>query len=264
VTTPIADYEGPRRAFDALLQPTCDRRILLLCGPSGTGKTRLLEHCLARKPPGVPLVPIDLRGSTTGVAEIFSRFCFALTWSLLTQFTARVAALEGGAATRIVVDRNWQLGFNNRISVVLHTGDEASRGQRSTELTDALFEDLARMTGPLLILFDTFEHAPSDVKDWLRGPFLARAAQTTTIRVVIAGQQIPDSKNIEWGHCCDLHNLRGVRDARHWLPVVRQMQRRIPTPPEETYMAAICDVLQGNPLAIMNWIEALEREESIA
>jgi hypothetical protein len=261
--TPIADYEGPRRAFDALLQPACDRRILLLCGSSGTGKTRLLEHCRARTPPEIALVAVDLRGTITGVAEIFSRFGFALTWSLLTRFTARIAALEGGGATRIVVDRNWQLGFNNRISVVLHTGDEASRGQRRTELTDALFEDLAQIARPVLILFDTFEHAPSEVQEWLGGPFLARAAHTTAVRVVIAGQKVPNSNAIDWGYCCAPHDLRGVRDARYWLPVVREMQRRIPKPPEETYMAAICNVLQGNPLSIMNWIEALAREESV-
>jgi AAA ATPase domain len=263
MTLPIADYEGPRLAFDALFQPVCNCRILLLCGPSGTGKTRLLEHCRARTPPGVALVPVDLRGSTTGVAEIFSRFGFALTWSLLTNFTARVSALEGGGATRIVVDRNWQVGFNNRISVVLHTGDEASRGQRRTELTDALFEDLAQIGRPVLMLFDTFEHAPSEVQEWLSGPFLARAAQTTAVRVVIAGQKVPKSNTIDWGYCCALHDLHGVRDAQHWLPVVREMHRRIPKPPEETYMAAICDALQGNPLAIMNWIEALDSEVSV-
>jgi hypothetical protein len=123
-----------------------------------------------------------------------------------------------------------------------------------------LFEDLARIGKLVVILFDTFEHAPSEVQAWLSGPFLARAAQTTAVRVVIAGQEVPKSNTIDWGHCCDSHNLHGVNDPQHWLPVIRQMRRRIPASPEEIFMKGICHALKGNPLEIMSFIQGLQEE----
>jgi len=259
---PIADYEGPRQAFDVLLQPSCDRRILLLKGPAGTGKTRLLEYYRTCTPPKTRVVTIDLGGGTVGLSEIFSRFGFALTWPLLTHLKARVSALES-AKTNVSIERNWQVGVANRINVVLHTGDSASQGQRRTDLTDALFEDLVQVGEPIVVLFDTFETAPSEVKNWLSHDLLARVAQTAAVRIVVAGQDVPESNTIDWGHCCERHALTGVREVKHWLPVVREMQRRIPSGPgpEETYMKGICDYLKGNPLAIMNFIEGLEKGE---
>jgi hypothetical protein len=262
MSTTIANYEEPRKSFDALLQRECDRRILLVRGGSGSGKTTLINYCCEQlsKEPLVKVVPIELRGTIVSIAEIFSRVGFHLSWDCLPRFTDRVAALlEGGSS--VDIGENQLVGMHNRINVVLHTGSEVERDQRRAALMDAWFEDLGAVSGPVLMLFDTFEHAPTEVQGWLSGPFLTRAARTDSIRVVIAGQNVPNSINIEWGHCCHCHDLYGVREARHWMPVLQAMRRRIPFADPETWLAGACHALEGSPDAIMKLIGGLPGEE---
>ena len=64
--------------------------------------------------------------------------------------------------------------MDNRITVALTTSDPTDRDQRRTALTDAWFDDLSRFQHPVLILFDTYNDATTDVQGWLSGPFLAR------------------------------------------------------------------------------------------
>ena len=90
----LANYEREQAAFDALIQPECDQRILLLQGDSGTGKTTLLQACLEKVPGHVIKIPVQLRRSAVSVAEIFSRAGGKLGWERLTHFTERVDALQ--------------------------------------------------------------------------------------------------------------------------------------------------------------------------
>jgi len=256
---PLADYEREQQAFDALLQPECRERILLFRGESGSGKTTLLNFCREQVPPSIPHVEIQLRGSAVSVAEIFFRAGRVLRWDHLPNFTEQVAALEGTPKTQI--DRNWLIGINNRISVVMRVENPADREHRRAALTDAWFDDTAALPGPMLMLFDTYEQATTEVQDWISGPFLARAAQVLPVRVVVAGQTVPDKNNIEWGHCCTAHDLYGVAEARHWMPIVQATQRHIPFDQPLTWLAGVCHALKGNPKSIMQVIEGLPVRE---
>jgi hypothetical protein len=75
---------------------------------------------------------------------------------------------------------------------------------------------------------------------------------------------VPDAHNIEWGHCCAHHELFGVREAEHWLPVVEAMGRYIPVDPPEKFIAIVCQALNGAPKDIMQIIEGLPRKEVAA
>lgn len=105
---------------------------------------------------------------------------------------------------------------------------------------------------------DTFESATAEVAEWISGPLLARVANTPPVRVVVAGQQVPDENNIEWCQCCAVYDLRGVREARYWMPVVQSLGRRVPS---EDYLAGICDALKGQPLAIMIQIQTFPEQQ---
>ena len=260
MTIPLADYEHEQQAFGALLQPECRERILLFRGESGSGKTTLLSFCREQVPASIPHVEIQLRGSAVSVAEIFYRAGRVLKWDHLPKFTEQVAALEGTPKTQI--DRNWLTGINNRISVVLRVENPADREHRRAALTDAWFDDTGALQGPMLMLFDTYEQATTEVQDWISGPFLARAAQVFPVRVVVAGQTVPEKNNIEWGHCCTAHDLYGVVEARHWMPIVRAMKRRIAVENPESWLGGVCHALKGNPDGIKKVIEGLPREES--
>ncbi len=255
MTTTLADYEHERRAFEALLQDPCPQRILLLHGESGSGKTSLLTHCQHRLQSTVAHVPIQLRGSTVDMAEIFYRAGRAVRWERLRQFTGQVAQLQQSASVK--VDRNWLLGINNHISVALQADNPLDRAYRRAALTEAWFEDVAALPEPLLMVFDTYEQATAEIREWLDGPFLARVATVDRVRVVIAGQSVPDRHNIEWGNCCLEHRLYGVPEAAHWLPVIEALGLYIPNESPLNWLAGVCHALQGKPAAIAKVIEGL-------
>jgi energy-coupling factor transporter ATP-binding protein EcfA2 len=262
MSTILADYEREQRAFEALLEPNCRERILLLRGESGSGKTTLVNVCLKQMPGTVHCIPIQLRGSAVGVAEIFSRAGNCLNWERLPHLTEQVAALQGKPSVQ--VDGNWLAGINNRISVTLNVASLADRKQRRALLTDAWFRDLQAFSLPLLVALDTYEQANTEVAEWIAGPFLARVAESPPVRVLVAGQKVPDDNNIEWGRCCTLHELYGVPEAEHWLPVVEAMQRHIPFSDPLTWLAGVCHALKGDPREIMQVIQGLPRREGTA
>lgn len=255
MNTFLANYITERQTFHNLLRADCHERILLYRGESGSGKTTLLKHCAEKIPKGMPFVPIQMRQSAVNIAEIFSRAGLWLTWERLTNFTTQIAAFEGNP--HVLIDRNWLAGINNRISVIINVENQSDRESRRVTLTEALFEDFKSLEEPVIFLFDSYEQASTEAKEWISGPFLSRTAHISTIRVVVAGQEIPDQNNIEWGHCATSHDLYGVIDEHHWMPVVQQMKKLLPNQPGDVWLAGICHALKGKPSEIKKVIEAL-------
>lgn len=257
MSTPLADYDAERQAFESLLNPQCGRRILMFRGTSGSGKTTLLSYCRERATGTIPHIPIQLRGNAVSIAEIFYRSGGYLGWDSLSNFTGQVADLQD--APKVQIDRNWLAGINNRISIALHAEDQMGREHRRVALTEAWFEDMKASSKPILFMLDTFEQGTTEVRDWISGPFLARAAQIDQVRILVAGQDVPDENNIEWGSCCITRELYGVRDAIHWLPVIEAMNRHIPIEESFGWLAGVCHALDGRPKDIMQVIENLPR-----
>jgi len=215
---------------------------------------KLLSHCLNRVPKSMAHVPIQLRGSAVSVAEIFYRSGSYLEWDRLQHFTENVAELQG--VPKVQINHNWLVGINTHISVALQGKDQGDREHRRVALTEAWFNDLKNFGRPILFALDTYEKATTEVQEWISGPFLARASQSDMVRVLIAGVEVPDEKNIEWGRCCETRHLQGVREAEHWLPVIQEMGRYI-DPKKVGFLDGVCHALKGHPGKIMKIIEGL-------
>lgn len=259
MTTLLANYEEHRAFFRALLADECSSRVLLFKGDGGMGKTTLLTACMAearQRAKQIHCVPIQLRESAVNVAEIFYRLGDQIGWPHFPQFVEQVAAFQ--ETPTVNIEKNRMLG-QNHISVALHAEQPTDRTYRQAALTDACFKDLHMLSKPLLMVLDTYEAATTDVRQWFDGPFLARAARTPLVRVLVAGRETPDPHNIEWGHCCQAQDLFGVHEAQHWLPVVAAMGRFIDVPDPHSWMAGICHALKGRPKDIMQVIENLPR-----
>ena len=259
MSIPFANYQPERQAFDALFQSECQKRILMFCGESGSGKTSLLEYCLDRIPKSVTPIPIQLRGSSVSVAEIFHRSGDTMSWNRFPNFTELVGELQG--ISKVQIKSNWLVG-KNHISVAMQSESQDVREHRRVALTDAWFDDLRSFDQPILFALDTYEQATPEVQEWISGPFLARASRSEQVRILVAGQSVPDKKNIEWGRCCDARNLYGVVDAEHWLPVVEAMERNIPFGEPLTWLSGLCTGLKGRPGEIMKIIEGLPRKRA--
>jgi hypothetical protein len=254
----IANFDVEGEAFRALLSPESEKRILLFRGASGSGKTTLLNHCLELLPNTVGCVPIHFRETAVGIAEVLFRTGNFLGWKYFPSFTQVVARLDG----RVRVSRHWLLGIRDSTHKAMYAHDSGKREEHRAALTESWFADLSSLGNPLLIAFDSYERATTEVQDWIEGPFLARVVQVEHLRILLAGQVVPRMENIEWMAKCSLHNLLGVLEAEHWMPVVRSMKRTISADDPASWLKGVCDVLEGSPRDIMQVIERLPRENA--
>lgn len=254
---PFADYTEERELFQGLLAPDCRKRILFFRGASGTGKTTLLTHCQSELKDRQDFihVPIQLRASVVSVPEIFYRLAGRVGWKNLPQFSGQVASQQ--PLTGLTLEDIRIEGTQNQIQIALHTEDYSERSTLLAALTERCFADLEARESALLLLLDTYEAATSEVKDWIAGPLLGRVAAGKHVRVLVAGQEVPDDNNIEWGAYSQTRDLFGVSDASHWMPVVAALNRRIEAPDPLSWLAGICHAFNGRPASIIQVIKAL-------
>ncbi|MCP4701769.1 MAG: AAA family ATPase [Gammaproteobacteria bacterium] len=259
----FADYHEQRQAFTKLFEPDCVKRIMLFKGESGSGKSMLLDDCLKNIPSNLCNITIDLSADrAVGIAEIFSRFVRVLKHERLPVFHTALESLNKQAVPGGVrMDTISQKGSNNQINVALSATAKTDRDECRVALTDAWFRDIENLAGPLLLILDTYEQAQNEVKQWISGPFLARTAEVHNVRVAAAGQEIPKT-SIEWKRCCAEYHLKGIHEAKHWLPVAQKMGCCAP-PKQDLYscIATACTIYQGHPANIMKFIKTLPRYE---
>ncbi|MFI3122296.1 MAG: hypothetical protein QX191_03795 [Methylococcaceae bacterium] len=256
----IANYKEHTKAFNSLLHKNCNKPILLFKGGSGTGKSFLMEHCRAQIQGDVHQVLVDLR-ATSNVMQIFLQTGRRLSWECFDNFKQHVGELN--RQLNINVNGNTQAGVGNMINVELKAlFDNATleqRDERYSTLTNAWAEDINNLDNPCVLLLDVYESANSEIKRWITGDLLSCAVDSAQMRVVVAGQDVPES--FGWNHCSELKELYGVPEAEEWLPVIKALGRRIPIEPQLTYLAGICHALKGNPGAIAKVIEGFPRQQ---
>lgn len=256
----LANCLPEREAFSSLLNADCRKHIVTFQGESGTGKTTLLNACLENISSTILHIPLNCKGSAVSVAEVFSRTGFRLSWDRFPTFIAQVAELSETA--HVTVDGNWLMGINNKINVALKAETPLDRKERRVALTDAWFKDVRSIKNVLLISIDTFEQATPETSKWVSGPFLFRAADTENLRVLIAGQKVPDHHEhaSEWGYCCNAFQLVGIKEAKFWMPVIESLGYVVPNLNPLDFMAGICHVLNGRPAEIMKVIEGFPKK----
>lgn len=252
----LANYSNEQSLLRELTDSNCSKQILLIRGQSGSGKTALIRAYLENVPQTTVQIKFQL-GKDVGITEIFYRMGGYLGWDKLNQFTQQINYMQNPA--KVQIDRNWLLGINNHINVVLKTDNSRDLEDRRVRLTEALFRDISTFSDTLILVIDAYENAVTEIENWISGPFLARVAQINKIKVIISGQKVPDDNNIEWGNCCQTCELLGVKDAEQWIPIIESMKRKVPMEPAYVWIAGICHALKGNPDQIMKVIQGLPR-----
>jgi hypothetical protein len=254
----IANYKEPREAINSLMESDCKKRIVTFYGKGGIGKTWLLATGLADIPKTIQYVPLNCKGSAVSVSEVFSRTVFKLGCSCFPTFIKQVGALSG---VTLHVENNELKGFENSINIALSANSPAELDEHRRSLTDTWFRDLAALDRPLLISFDTYELATSETAIWVTGSFLYRAANTETLRVLIAGRKVPNHVEYanEWGYCCTTFHLTGVKEPSHWMSVVEALGYKVPSKNPVDFMSGICQAFKGRPADIMKCIEGFPR-----
>ncbi len=256
---PLANYQPERDLVRGLCAPDCDQRILLLRGASGVGKTTLLGACvedLEARDRDIFCCPLDLRSSSIG--EIFSRLGSRLGWHRLPQLEAHLAA---DRSARVSLDGVRLFGKDQRINVNLAmAASPEDRRQQIEARTDRIFEDLRALPRPLVMSIDHYEQASDEVSTWIEGSLLGRVSNVERLRVVVAGQKVPESSS-DWGRW-QRRDLYGVKQAEDWLPLVEAMGKQLPTE-QPGWLAGVCHALEGHPGKIMKVIVNLPDRGSV-
>jgi hypothetical protein len=235
-----------------LLEPDPRFRILVLFGKEPkTGKTWLIRHFRESLPPDVDHAAIDADPQFDNVGELMEEAVRELGENRLLHYVAETRRSKG--PLKSVISDNQQIGFINKISVSLAFDPKEQRRR----LTEAWLRDLKTLTRPLLISVDGYESASEEEKAWFRASLLPGVRDAPLLRVVIAGREAPEPHS-SWASLCGRpHELRGVPEAKHWMPIVADLNRRIPVEPQEPYVQLASDLCHGNPDLIFKWIAAL-------
>jgi hypothetical protein len=155
---PMADHSRVKDAFGSLLTRAAPWTLLPIRGSSETGKSHITKQMLANVLP--------LPGIACG------RFDFKGTTDVEAEMNSFVQFLQV-----VVPEAKTTSGLNDRFG----------------QLLAALKERAA----PALLIFDTYE-AAGDAQEWVDKQLLPNILRCPWLRVVIAGQRVPDANGATW------------------------------------------------------------------
>jgi hypothetical protein len=250
----IANYVAACGAFDALLSPACEQRILLVKGETGFGKSLLVIERAKLIPKDITQVSVKLAPSYH-IAKLLSHALSIFGYDNLPCFVAGLKAF--GGPLRMQISARVPFGWAEEVKLEL-----ARNGpDKIAALIECLFQDMATLPGPILFILDDFQESSPELRNLIEEHFLSFIARTTVVRAIIAGRILPDHTNIEWANCCaPICSLAGVHQAADWMPIVKAMRRRIGHRDPESYLGGICDITGGHPDRIMKFIQGLPEE----
>ncbi len=154
-----ADCEPVRDAFTRLLTAGTPHRVLLVRGVSGTGKSHLTRHLLG----------LALR----------------CDWLACGRFDLKSGADLEGEFARFVA----YLDVDDAVN--------ATAGQPLRARLDAVLAGLRACGRPSLLFFDTFEQG-GDLARWVEESALLAVPRAPWLRILIAGQQVPNPAGGPW------------------------------------------------------------------
>jgi len=196
----VANYEKERQTLQALLEPECQERIVLIRGISGQGKSLLLrDFNFKAQSQSLPVCKIDFKNATISVENIFSSLGNELVkkeWRKLHHLNRAVfAILHPNDNPGIGITASWLVDINAHLTKTL-TKDRSLREQRREQLTLELVKDIITVQPKIfLIWLDTFEKANDEIVKWVNH-FLGLVPDCSPVRIVIGGQnKLPDHDN---------------------------------------------------------------------
>ncbi len=251
---PLANRHPELTIFAQMVAGETSKGILLIEAESGLGKTDLLAQFALNCPHDVCFISIDLKAAQTGIPYVFWRVREELRQETFPRFTAAVEQLV--RVTNVNIEKNWVLGQLD-IQIAM-SRDEQTRGFRLIALQEAFFEDLRATNRRLVIVLDTFNAAAVELEGWIGGAFLAAAARTAGLVVVVAGQNVP-ATNIEWIDSYEHRKLEGIHDVDEWHTSMEAVGLVL----EKNVIHAFTEVFDGHPLKIMSAFEKLAKEKGL-
>lgn len=97
-----------------------------------------------------------------------------------------------------------------------------TKAARNSPLVD-LVSDLKKLTEPVLFLFDTFEKASDDSKNWIETKFLPRVRKLPSVVVVIGGRSVPEKNQYPWKAQAEFRLLEPIKSVEDWMEYLNRV-----------------------------------------
>ncbi len=216
--TIFVDRENERSLFEGMLNSNSQQRVLWIEAESGMGKSALLHMFRERcRDLMVSYVAVDFKGGGVDLGNLLQRIINGL-----------------------------QLG--NIIEPV-------TQGREFDQVTAAsLFEHLVGMKSLVILLFDTFEQAPTDVQKWLVTLAEMISNQDSGVRIIVATRDI--SSKPQGISAVSLESI----PLGNWAEYATMQNMEIPL--EE--LKALLDAFQGQSSAMVSAIHNIQRKNDTA
>lgn len=93
-----------------------------------------------------------------------------------------------------------------------------------------LRESLRKTRQPVLFVFDTFERATDDAREFVENHFLAELGKAESMRILLAGQPkaMPDPARAAWRAHARRFNLGSIEDPKPWVDWTARVYPQIP------------------------------------
>jgi hypothetical protein len=180
----LADRAREWPGIQTLMTANAAKRILIFKGPSGYGKSALLNSAFRyAKILQVPTAYVDFKD---------------------TQFLHQPNVLK-----RLRLD----------LGAVLPAFAAAKEPDPWT-----LLEALRQLSSPVLMLLDTYEKITEtrELLEWIEAQLLAEVEQCPQLRFLIAGQKVPEGANARWFDLAEEFELNRINDKQAWTDWIRQ------------------------------------------
>ena len=186
---------------------------------------------------------------------VFDCICQGLGKKYFSSFSNCLASILNN---RIKIANNTIFWGRQDIEIVLKDPDKTTRSVQLLHLQQAFVEDLKAIPDKMVLLIDSFELAPSEVKNWISGTFLQAAAQIPKLLIVVAGQEVPDHNNIAWGDYCHFVELGLIKDHRAWCQFAQDAQLSFSD--QEALIRGLTIGCEGQPEQIRNLFNKIAKE----
>lgn len=248
--TLLANYEKEQALLSEFVRSDSEPNILLFEGEKNIGKSTLIEYCL-KIAPGIPSLWLTLEYEGDVIPTLFDKMGRRCGWQNLPHFTHTVAALL--EASDSIDDPVWLMGMSGHLRKIGNISDEESRHSRYRLLSNAWFTDVMQFETPVLLAIDAYESATSPFRKWFSEDFLDGAANARQMRIVVAGQEVPEIQT-GWGFCAKLQKLKGIYEVEAWLNWAEKVGYHVDSFQSLNWCVAGA---QGNPGRIVQAVHSL-------
>lgn len=246
----FADYDEYRGYLNKLIKQK-SKRLLFLKAPSQFGKTHLLEYYQGslEEKEGIESTLIDLNECPVEtvlslIINSLGKEKFPKCKACLTQQIEQINLYLQGIK---------QIGAKQDLTIEIN--QQSISDYRYQTYTEALMDDIQAFQSPLVLLFDTYDGASKEVKNWLSN-LLPNFYNIKHLYIVIAGQQIPAENSSLKRFLYMTKEIEGVKAPGDWLEFLKKINsRHLKNPGHIYFVEEVCKALEGIPGNIINILD---------